>query len=59
MGKYRKDYMAVLKKEYTDIKKKTHRVEHIILSTDNRYSKEQIVEEVLRVLTKPERHIPV
>ncbi|MBO5473361.1 MAG: hypothetical protein J6A08_06210 [Lachnospiraceae bacterium] len=50
--------MAILTKEYTDIKKKTHRVEHVILADDNRNSKEQIVEELFRALTRPIRHIP-
>ena len=49
--------MAFLTKEYTDIKKKTHRVEHITISADNRNSKEQIMEELFQALTKPVRNI--
>lgn len=49
--------MDFLTKEYTDIKKKTHRVEHIVISADNRTSKEQIMEELFQALTKPVRNI--
>lgn len=44
--------MANLTKEYIDIKDVRHRVEHQILSTDDRKSTEQIMEELLKVLMK-------
>lgn len=50
--------MAILTKEYTDIRQNTHRVEHITLAEDSRNSKEQIVEELFRILTRQNRHIP-
>ena len=49
--------MAVLTKEYTDSKKNTHKVEHIILSANDKNRKEQIVEELFRALTSRIQHI--
>lgn len=50
--------MAILTKEYTDIRQNTHKVEHITLTDDTRNSKEQIVEELFRILTRQNRHVP-
>lgn len=44
--------MADLKREYTDIKNIKHNVEHIIISTNDENSKEQIVEQLFYTLTK-------
>ena len=44
--------MANLTKEYIDIKDNRHKVEHRTLSADDRKSTEQIMEELLKVLTK-------
>ena len=49
--------MANLKEEYTDIKNIKHHVEHIILSTNDKNSKEQMIEELYYTLTKPNKHI--
>lgn len=44
--------MADLIKEYIDTKDIRHKVEHQVVSTDDRKSAEQIVEELFHVLTK-------
>jgi hypothetical protein len=44
--------MADLTKEYIDTKDIRHKVEHQVVSTDERRSKEQIIEELFAVLTK-------
>lgn len=44
--------MADLTKEYIDTKDIRHKVEHKVVSTDERRSKEQIIEELFAVLTK-------
>lgn len=49
--------MAILTDEYKDIRQKTHRVEHVILPDDSKNRKEQIVEELFQVLTRPVSHI--
>lgn len=46
--------MADLKEEYTDIRGITHKVEHVIVPPDGRYSREQILEELVDALTRPE-----
>ncbi len=48
--------MANLAKEYTDQKNIRHNVEHLILSSDKKNSKEQIFEELLHALTGPRKH---
>jgi len=48
--------MADLKREYTDIKNVKHNVEHIVLSNDKN-SKEQMIEEIFYVLAKTNKHI--
>lgn len=49
--------MANLKEEYTDIKNIKHHVEHIILSTNDKNSKEQMIEELYYILTRQNKHI--
>lgn len=43
--------MAKLREEYTDIRNRTHKVEHVVLSTDQA-ARERVVEELIRVLTE-------
>lgn len=50
--------MSKLAKEYTDIKDIRHKVEHLVVSPDDKHSREQIVEELLCALTKQKKHIP-
>lgn len=50
--------MDNLKKEYTDVKNKKHRVEHISASAEDKSNKEQIVEELIKALTRPGKRIP-
>lgn len=47
--------MANLTKEYVDIKNIKHNVEHSILSTDKKNSKEQIIEELFQALARPHK----
>ena len=42
--------MAGLKEEYTDIRGRTHMVEHIVVPAEDK--REQIVEELIHVLTR-------
>ena len=42
--------MAGLKEEYTDIRNRTHTVEHIVVPSEDK--REQIVEELIYALTK-------
>lgn len=49
--------MAILKKEYTDIRNATHKVEHFIAPPDDLNSKEQIIGELLQALAKPNKRI--
>lgn len=44
--------MAELVGEYKDVKNKTHKVEHSVLTENDNYSKERIPEELTYVLTK-------
>ena len=50
--------MDNLKKEYTDVKKNKHKVNHLSLSSEDKNSREQIVEELVKVLTRPGKRIP-
>ena len=50
--------MANLKKEYTDIKAITHRVDHITASDKDKAGKEQVVEALFHALTRPGKRIP-
>ena len=44
--------MANLKEEYVDVKSVRHRVEHITLPPTNQNALEQILEELIHVLSK-------
>ena len=44
--------MTTLPKEYTDVRKIRHRVEHLTLPPENDDQKERIVEELVHALTK-------
>ena len=44
--------MKTLPKEYTDVRKIRHRVEHLTLPPENDDQKERIVEELVHALTK-------
>lgn len=44
--------MADLKEKYTDIRNRTHTVEHITMQADDKSARERIVEELLYVLGK-------
>jgi len=50
--------MAELIKEYTDTGNRTHKVEHIVVPTDDRNSRERIVEELLQALAGTEKKTP-
>jgi hypothetical protein len=50
--------MANLSSEYTDTKNIKHRVEHLIVPSDERDRSEQIKAELLIALTKVGRKIP-
>ncbi len=45
--------MAALTEEYTDTKKVRHKVEHLVVSADDKLSREQLLEELFQVLEKP------
>lgn len=44
--------MANLKGEYTDIRDRTHTVEHIVVPAENKADQERIIEELLYALTR-------
>lgn len=50
--------MANLKEEYTDIRNRTHPVEHIIVQTEDKGSREHIMEELLLALAAAGKKIP-
>lgn len=50
--------MANLLKEYIDIKDMKHKVDHLVISADDKNSKERIVEELFNALARPVRHMP-
>jgi len=43
--------MANLKEEYTDVRNRTHKVEHIVVPVEDKAAREQIVEELFQALT--------
>lgn len=49
--------MDNLKKEYTDIKNRKHKVEHLTVSGKGDSSRERIVEELFRALTRTGKRI--
>lgn len=50
--------MANLKDEYTDIKNKTHSVEHVIAPTVDKRGRECVMEELLYALTADRKENP-
>jgi len=50
--------MADLKCEYTDIKNVKHQVEHQLIPSDSKDSREQIMEELLTALTRAGKRTP-
>ncbi len=50
--------MAALTKEYTDIKAVRHNVEHLLVPTNDKRHKEQLLDELLHALMKPKKHHP-
>lgn len=44
---------SVMVCEYTDIKNLSHRVEHQVIQTDDAEKREQLLEELYRVMTRP------
>ena len=51
--------MTNLKQEYIDIKGVKHRVEHLTIPGQEKTSREQIVQELFTVLTKPGKKITI
>ncbi len=47
--------MADLKKEYVDIRGIQHKVEHLMVSPEDKNDREQIVQELFLVLAKADR----
>lgn len=50
--------MANLKEEYTDVKNRTHPVEHVIMQPEDKGNREHIMEELLHALTAARKKIP-
>ena len=50
--------MANLKEEYTDIRDRTHSVEHVVVPTEDKADQERLMEELLYALTRTGRDIP-
>lgn len=50
--------MADLKKEYTDIRNRKHTVEHFMAENEKENSKEQIIQQLLQVFSKPGKRMP-
>ena len=46
--------MVKLKEEYTDVGHRTHAVEHMTVSIEDEGARERVVEELLRILTRPD-----
>ncbi|WP_300415724.1 hypothetical protein [uncultured Oscillibacter sp.] len=46
--------MAELKREYTDVKGRTHKVEHIVVSGGEQADRERVMEELIAILAKPD-----
>lgn len=51
--------MAELKKEYADIRDRRHKVEHFIISNEDKNNQERVMQELFYVLTKKDRRKPV
>lgn len=50
--------MANLKEEYTDTRDRTHKVEHILVPTEDKIDRDRIVEELLQALARTGKKIP-
>lgn len=50
--------MDNLRTEYTDVRDVKHSVEHFTVSTDDKNSRERIVEELLNALTRTGKRTP-
>ena len=50
--------MAKLKEEYTDTRDRTHKVEHILVPTEDKTARERIVDELFQALTRTGKKIP-
>ena len=50
--------MANLKEEYTDIRDRTHSVEHVVVSAEDKADQERLMEELLYALTRTGKEIP-
>lgn len=50
--------MAGLKEEYTDMKGRRHRVEHLTVHAEDSADREQVKEELFLALTSAEKRIP-
>ena len=50
--------MANLKEEYTDTRDRTHKVEHILVPTENKENRERIVKELFQVLARTGKKFP-
>lgn len=50
--------MANLTETYTDTKDRTHKVEHILVSAEDRATRERIVEELFQALARTGKKIP-
>ena len=49
--------MANLKEEYTDIRDRTHSIEHVVVSAEDKADQERLLEELLYALTRTGRDI--
>lgn len=50
--------MAQLKTEYTDVKDVKHQVEHVIVTENDKKSREQLMEELYSALARKNSPIP-
>lgn len=50
--------MEQLKKEYADVRGRTHRVDHITVRSDDKERRERILNDLFRALTPASKHIP-
>lgn len=48
--------MTKLKKEYVDVRGMRHKVEHTMVSNEDKNSREQIIQELFYVLTNTDRY---
>ena len=50
--------MADLKEEYTDIRDRIHKVEHMVVPMEDKAAKERIIKELFCALTRTGKKIP-